>query len=119
MVFNLSLQHTDPKLTWDADDEVRDTDRCPMTGYYMLPNPNSDRLLWALIFNLSPCDNMTAEREKPSVPHPPMDSKATSTQSPLPKGRKRVLHKKLTEAEIKEADFEAYLGSEGEVGKEP
>jgi predicted glycoside hydrolase/deacetylase ChbG (UPF0249 family) len=23
MVFNLSLQHTDPKLTWDADDEGR------------------------------------------------------------------------------------------------
>jgi hypothetical protein len=48
MAFNLSLQHTDPKLSWDADDD----------------------------------------------------------------GRKRVLHKKLTEEEIKEADFEAYLGSD-------
>ena len=48
LAFNLSLQHTDPKLSWDADDEVR----------------------------------------------------------------KRVLHKKLSEEQIKEADFEAYLGSE-------
>ncbi|GAX82620.1 hypothetical protein CEUSTIGMA_g10046.t1 [Chlamydomonas eustigma] len=50
VIFNLSLQHTDPKLTWDADDE----------------------------------------------------------------GRKRVLHKKMTEEEIKEADFQAYLGSDDE-----
>ena len=54
MVFNLSLQHTDPKLSWDADDD----------------------------------------------------------------GRKRVLHKKLTEEEIKEADFEAYLGSDPEDDEE-